>query len=183
MLLRLARGYTRSEAAAQDAVQDTWLTVIEKLDSFAGRSSLTTWVCGILVHKARRSGVRDARMIPFGSLWRDAHAPAVNPSRFHGRSGAGVPGTWSDPPVRWDEMPEQRLAAKELRRQIESAIATLPHRQREVITLRDMLGVPAEEAADILGVAMGNQRVLLHRARSKVRAHLERYVRDDEARA
>lgn len=178
-LHRLARSYTATDAAAEDAVQDTWLIVIDKLDSFQGRSSLSTWVCGVLVHTARRRGVREARVLPFSSAWRDDHAPAVDPSRFHGRTGSGVPGTWSDPPVRWDEMPEQQLAARELRVVIDRAIAALPVRQREVITVRDILGMSAAEAAAVLGVSSGNQRVLLHRARSKVRAELEGYATYD----
>ncbi len=173
VLTRLARAYTQTDAAAQDAVQDTWVVVVDKLDSFQGRSSLRTWVCGILVHTARRSGVRESRSLPFSSAWRDDHALAVDPARFHGRRDAGTAGTWSVPPVRWDEMPEERLAAKELRATIDEAIAALPVRQREVIVARDVVGMDAAEAADILGVSSGNQRVLLHRARSKVRAALE----------
>ena len=175
VLTRLARNYTPTDAAAQDAVQDTWLVVVDKLDGFQGRSSLKTWVCGILVHTARRSGVRESRSLPFSSVWRDEHSPAVDPARFHDRGGAATAGTWCAPPVRWDEIPEDRLAAKELRRVIDTAIAALPVRQREVITARDVVGLDAAEAAAILGVSSGNQRVLLHRARSKVRAALEQY--------
>ena len=173
VLTRLARTYTASDAAAQDAVQDTWLVVVDKLDSFQGRSTLKTWVCGILVHTARRAGVRESRSVPFSSAWADDHAPAVGPDRFH-RRGASA-GTWSTPPVPWDEIPEDRLAAQELRAVIDAAIAALPVRQREVITARDVVGLDATEAAAILGVSSGNQRVLLHRARSKVRAALEQY--------
>ena len=175
VLTRLARGYTQTDAAAQDAVQDTWVVVVDKLDGFQGRSSLKTWVCGILVHTARRSGVRDSRSLPFSSAWNDDHGPAVDPSRFFGRSDAATRGTWSAPPVRWDEMPEERLAGKELRGVIDDAIAALPQRQREVIVARDVVGMDAVEAARVLGVSSGNQRVLLHRARSKVRAALEQH--------
>lgn len=174
MLTRLARAYTPTDAAAQDAVQDTWLVVVDKLDSFQGRSTLTTWVCGILVHTARRGGVRESRSVPFSSAWADDRAPAVDPDRFH-RGGAAA-GTWCTPPVPWDEIPEDRLAAKELRAVIDAAIAALPVRQRRVITVRDVLGMDAAEAAAILGVSRGNQRVLLHRARSTVRAALEQYA-------
>lgn len=175
VLLRLARGYTPTASAAQDAVQDTWLTVLDKLDSFEGRSSLKTWVCGILVHKARRTGVREARSLPFSSAWRDDHAAAVERTRFHGRADEGDTGWWASPPVRWDQLPEQHLATKELRRVLDAAIAGLPPRQREVITARDVLGLEAAEAAEVLGLSAGNQRVLLHRARSKVRTALEQY--------
>lgn len=178
VLMRLARTYTSNAQSAQDAVQDTWLVVVDSLDSFEGRSSLKTWVCGILVNKARRTGVKDARVLPFSSAWRDEHAPAVEPSRFHtGRDGAPA-GTWSSPPHRWDTDPEDRLAAGELRQVIDAAIAALPARQREVITARDVLGLDADEAAEVLGLSAGNQRVLLHRARSRVRAALEAYAVD-----
>ena len=182
VLTRLARTYTPTEVAAQDAVQDTWLVVIDKLDTFQARSSLKTWVCGILVHTARRGGVREARSIPFSSAWRDDHGPAVDPDRFHSRSDAGRTGSWCVPPVHWNEMPEDRLSAKELHRVIDTAIAALPLRQREVITARDVVGMGGAEAAAVLGISDGNQRVLLHRARSKVRAAIEDYSRDIDAR-
>ncbi len=183
VLMRLARTYTATAAGAQDAVQDTWLVVVDRLDGFEGRSSLRTWVCGILVNTARRSGVRDARTLPFSSAWRGDHGPAVDPARFHGRREAGTTGTWARPPTRWDQLPEELLAADELRRTIDAAITTLPTRQREVITARDVLGMAAAEAAEVLGLTAGNQRVLLHRARSKVRAALEQYGRDAAGRA
>ena len=176
LLLRLARGYTQTEAAAQDAVQDTWLVVVDKLDSFEGRSSLKTWVCGILVHKARRSGVKESRSLPFSAAGADDHAPAVDPARFHDRGPDE--GAWISPPVRWDELPEERLAAKELRGVIDDAISGLPVRQRQIMVARDIVGLDASEAAEALGVTVGNQRVLLHRARSKVRAALEQQGTD-----
>ena len=179
VLTHLARSYTPTSAAAQDAVQDTWLVVLDKLDSFAGRSSLRTWICGILVHKARRSGLRERRTVPFSSAWRDERSEdrsrAVDAARFHSRSDDGTTGTWASPPFRWDHLPEDQLAADELRRVIDAAIADLPARQKEVITVRDVLGMNAAEAALVLGVTAGNQRVLLHQARSKVRAVLEQY--------
>lgn len=178
VLTRLARTYTPTAAAAQDAVQDTWLVVIDKLDSFQGRSTFKTWVCGILVHTARRAGVREARTLPFSSAWNDDRAPAVDPARFHSRRDGAITGSWCNPPVRWDEIPEDRLAGKELRRVIDTAIAALPVRQQAVITARDVVGMDAAEAASVLGVSSGNQRVLLHRARSKVRAALELYGAD-----
>jgi RNA polymerase sigma-70 factor (ECF subfamily) len=175
VLTRLARSYTPTPSAAQDAVQDTWLVVLDKLDTFEGRSSLKTWICGILVNKARRSGLREHRTVPFSGAWRDEHGPAVDSARFHARGSGGQAGSWASPPVRWDTLPEDRLAAAELRGVIDSAIAALPSRQREVITARDVLGMDAEEAAEVLRLSAGNQRVLLHRARSKVRAALEQY--------
>lgn len=175
MLTRLARSYTPTTAAAQDAVQDTWLVVLDKLDAFEGRSSIKTWICGILVNKARRSGLREHRTLPFSSAWREDRSPAVEPARFHGPGAAGPPGSWASPPARWDHLPEDQLAAAELRAVIDAAIAALPTRQREVITARDVVGLDAEETAAVLSLSVGNQRVLLHRARSKVRAELEQY--------
>lgn len=173
-LMRLARSYTPTDAGAQDAVQDTWLVVLDTLDRFEGRSTLRTWVCGILVNTARRQGVRDHRTLPFSSAWREDHAPAVDAARFHRRRQAAA-GTWASPPLRWDELPEDRVTAAELRAVLERAVAALPTRQREVITARDLVGMDAAEAAEVLGLSSGNQRVLLHRARSKVRAALEEY--------
>ena len=175
LLTRLARDYTATDAAAQDAVQDAWLVVVDKIDGFAGRSTLKTWVCGILVNTARRSGVREARTVPFSSAWRDDRGPAVEPARFS-RAPGPRGGEWLVPPVRWDEIPEERLATGELRSVIQAAIASLPARQREVITARDVLGLEAAEVAEALGLSSGNQRVLLHRARGKVRAALEGYA-------
>lgn len=177
VMTRLARGYTRSAAAADDAVQDTWVVVIDKLDAFEGRSSMKTWICGILVHTARRRGVRDARTVPF-SAWAEGRGPAVDPDRFHAAGSGATPGTWRLPPTPWDEMPEDRLGAAELRAVIDAAIESLPARQRQVITARDVVGLDASETATALGVSSGNQRVLLHRARSRVRAALEEYGAD-----
>lgn len=174
LLLALARRYVATEPAAEDVVQETWLTVLAKLPGFAGRSALRTWVCGILVHKARAAGVRDRRSVPFSSAWRDEHAPAVDPGRFH--AGGPWAGGWAIPPYRWDLEPEERLGAAELGAVIDAAIAVLPRRQREVITVRDVLGMDAAEARTVLDLTDANQRVLLHRARSRVRAAVESYA-------
>ena len=178
VLLRLARSYTETDASAQDAVQDTWLTVLNKLDDFQGRSSLRTWVCGIAIHTARRSGVRESRSRPFSSVWTDDHSPAVDSDRYSRRRDAAPTGTWSMPPVRWDQIPEERLAEAELRVVIDAAISALPPRQRAVIVARDVVGMDAAETAVVLALSTGNQRVLLHRARSTVRSALERYGTD-----
>lgn len=175
MLTRLARVYTPSIEAAQDAVQDTWLIVIDKLGSFDGRSTFRTWVSAILVRTARRTGVREARAVPFSSVWVDDREPAVDPARFCSRRDPGPTGSWLTPPVGWDEIPEDRLTASELQAVIAAAISALPIRQRAVITARDVLDMDAGAAATALGLTSGNQRVLLHRARSKVRAALELY--------
>ena len=177
MLLAIARRYVDGPAAAEDVVQETWLAVLGGLDRFEGRSSLRTWVVAIGVRTARRHGARDRRSLPFSSLGRSGRGgeePAVDPGRF------GPDGHWSSPPARWDTEPEQRLGADELRRVIEAAIEVLPARQREVITLRDVHGLPAADTARALGVSEANQRVLLHRARSRVRAAVESYAGDGD---
>ncbi len=175
VLLRLARSCTSNDAAAQDAVQDTWVVVIDRLDAFAGRSSFKSWVCGICLHTARRRGVRESRTAPFSSL-RQGRGPAVDAGRFAGRRDAAPTGTWLVPPVRWDTQPEEHLAESELRAVVQDAVARLPVRQRQVITARDVVGLDAAETAAALGLTAGNERVLLHRARSRVRAELEEYA-------
>lgn len=170
-LLRAARTWVDSTAGAEDLVQDTWVTVIEGIDRFEGRSSLRTWVFGILVNLGRRRATRDRRWVPFSAAWTADHAAAVPPDRFH-RAGARA-GTWSSPPRRWDEDPGDDVEAAELRAVIDAAIGRLPRRQREVVTARDVLGWPADETCRILGISDGNQRLLLHRARARLRAALE----------
>jgi RNA polymerase sigma-70 factor (ECF subfamily) len=182
-LTRLALAHVPSRAVAEDVVGDTWLGVIRGIDDFEGRSSLRTWIFQILLNNARTRGKREKRALPFSSLRRrdpeGRDEPAVEPSRFEGPRG-GYPGHWARPPVEW-QAPEERLATEAARDVMLGAIASLPERQREVLTLRDMLGYSAEEARNALDLSETNQRVLLHRARSKVRAALERYFEEAEA--
>jgi len=184
-LLRLAMAYVPSRAVAEEVVQDTWLGVINGIDRFEGRSSLRTWIYRILLNTARTRGRRERRTLPFSYFRRRAEEggdePAVEPERFQGRRGE-QPGAWARPPVEWSS-PEDVLAGAEARRVMLEAIAALPPRQREVITLRDIQGLSAEEARNALDVSETNQRVLLHRARSKVRAALERYFESERAAA
>ena len=176
-LLRLAMSHVPSRAIAEDVVQDTWLAVINGIDRFEGRSALRTWIFQILLNSARTKGVREKRTLPFAYFRRRAeeggNEPAVEPERFHGRRGE-APGGWARPPVEW-ESPEERLSSDAARDVMLSAIAELPPRQREVLTLRDIQGYSADDARNALDVSETNQRVLLHRARSKVRAALENH--------
>ena len=176
-MLRLAMMYVPSRAIAEEVVQETWLAVLTGIDGFEERSSLKTWVFRILSNKAKTRGEREGRTVPFSSLGGDEDEPAVDPNRF---ADTGVPGRgpWATPPRPLDRVPEERLLAREARERIVAAIVALPATQRAVITLRDVDGLSAEEACDVLGVSEGNQRVLLHRARSKVRAEFERYVEE-----
>ena len=170
-LLRLAMAYVATREQAEDAVAETWLGVLNGIDRFEGRSSLKTWIFRILVNRAKTKGVREHRSVPFSALEADGDEPepSVDPDRF--RDGA-----WSAPPASWEGIPEERLLSAETRAVVDDAIAALPGMQRAVITLRDVRGFTAPETVEVLGVTEANQRVLLHRARSKVRARLEDYL-------
>lgn len=180
-LTRLAMAHVSSRAVAEEVVQDTWVGVLNGIDSFQGRSALRTWIFQILLNTARTRGKRDKRVLPFAAFRRRAEEgrdePAVDPDRFQGRRGER-PGAWARPPAEWSA-PEERLAQDDARRTMLETIASLPHRQREVITLRDVQGYSAAEARNALGVSETNQRVLLHRARSKVRAALEELLAEE----
>jgi RNA polymerase sigma-70 factor, ECF subfamily len=173
-LRRLARTYVSTPAVADEVVQDTWLAVIKGIGGFEGRSSVSTWMYRILANIARTRGVREQRTVPFSSAagaLEEGDGPAVDPERF--RTRRPFAGHWSSPPTPWDDEPEQSLASRETLAAVEAAIALLPPAQREVITLRDVEGWSADEVCNALDLTETNQRVLLHRARSKVRRALE----------
>ncbi len=179
-LLRLAQLYVADRAAAEEVVQETWIGVLKGIDRFEGRASFKTWLFRILTNIAKTRGVRESRTIPFSELWdADAEAepfePAVEPDRFLPPDHPRRPGHWANDPQPWGDHPEERLLSRETRAQIQAAIDTLPPAQREVITLRDIGGWSSEEVCNTLKISETNQRVLLHRARSKVRRALERY--------
>ncbi len=179
-LLRLALLYVPTRAVAQDVVQDTWIGVLRGLERFEGRSSLRTWLYTILLNKAKTRGRRESKSIPFSALW-DAEAhpgePAVEPARFR-PFGEPWAGGWESFPRHWNEIPEDQLLSQEVAEHIRTAIGALEPSQREVITLRDIEGWSSAEVCNVLGIRETNQRVLLHRARSKVRRALERYFDD-----
>ena len=183
-LLRFAMAFVPSEAIAEEVVQETWVGVLEGLDRFEGRSSLKTWIYRILINQAKTRGVRESRSIPFSSLGasaEDADEVAVDPSRFR---TSGLADFWETYPRQWDDnTPERLLQSREALAQIGQAIEALPPMQRQVITLRDVEGLSAEEVCNVLGLSETNQRVLLHRARSRVRRTLERYLEGGESRA
>jgi RNA polymerase sigma-70 factor, ECF subfamily len=175
-LLRVAMAHTRSRAVAEEVVQETWLAVIRGLDGFEGRSSLKGWVFAILTNTAIKRAQRERRSAPFSALAaaEEPAGPSVDPDRFLGPDHDRWPGHWALPPSRWPT-PEEGLLAGETRAVIVAAIEALPEAQRVVIALRDVEGWDAEDVATALGISAGNQRVLLHRARTKVRAALERH--------
>jgi RNA polymerase sigma-70 factor (ECF subfamily) len=180
-LMRLVMMHVPSRAIAEEVVGDTWEAVLNGLDRFEGRSSLRTWIASIALNKARTRGTREGRILPFALLRRryeEGGGPAVDPDRFQGRRGER-PGWWASPPVAWEE-PERQLEAAETRDVMLRAIRDLPPRQREVITLRDLGGWDADEVCNALDLTETNQRVLLHRARSKVRAALEEHLEPND---
>ena len=176
-LVRVAMRYVPSRAVAEEVVQDTWIGVIEGIDRFEGRSTIKTWLYKILIYKARARSERERRTVPLSALATDDSAPSVPTERFRG-SDALWAGHWATPPRRWDGDAEERLLASEARSVIDATIAGLPLAQREVITLRDVSQFSSVQVCDLLGVTEANQRVLLHRARSRVRAALETYLDD-----
>lgn len=177
-LVRLARASVASQAVAEEVTQDTWLAVIRGIGRFEGRSSLRTWIFRILMNQARARGAREKRTVPMSSWGADDDGPAVDPDRFV-PGGQRWAGHWCDPPVPWSDLPAERLVGEETMAMVAAAIDDLPERQREVITLRDVEGWTALEVCDVLGLSEGNQRVLLHRARSRVRAVLEARLRGE----
>jgi len=183
-LMRLVMMHVPSRAIAEEVVQDTWLAALNGLDRFEGRSMLRTWLASIALNKARTRGTREGRILPFALLRRryeEGGGPALDPDRFQGKRGER-PGWWASPPVAWED-PQSRLEANETRDVLLRAIRDLPPRQREVITLRDISGWDAEEVRNALDLSETNQRVLLHRARSKVRAALEEHLKPETEKA
>ena len=179
-MLRVALAFVSSRAVAEEVVQEAWLGVLQGLARFEGRSSLRRWIFGILANCARSRGVREARTVPLSSLGAAGDAePAVDPARFRPPDDSHWPGHWSSPPTPW---PEEQVLRRESLEAVERAIQDLPAGQRAVITLRDVEGCDSAEVCDLLGISEGNQRVLLHRARSKVRARLERHLQPEGPR-
>jgi RNA polymerase sigma-70 factor, ECF subfamily len=176
-LKRVARAYVSTDAVAEEVVQDTWLAAIRGLDRFEQRATIKTWLFHILANQAKTRGVRERRTVPFASLARaEGEEPAVSPDRFQ-RDGDAWPGHWAMPPRPWED-PERRLESLEAREQLRAAIAALPATQQAVLTLRDVEGLDGEEVCDLLDLSAGNQRVILHRARARLRADLERYFEE-----
>ncbi len=161
-MLRLARTFVPSAAVAEEVVQDTWVGVLRGIDRFAGRSSLRTWLLTILVNRARSTGVSEARSIAVPGA-----EPAVDGGRFD------AAGAWSSPPRHWVEEIDDRLSAQAAGDVLREALEALPERQRQVVLLRDVEGLTREEVCTALGLSEGNQRVLLHRGRSRLRETLE----------
>jgi RNA polymerase sigma-70 factor (ECF subfamily) len=163
-LRRVARTFVRTDAAAEEVVQETWLAVLRGLGAFKAQSSLRTWIFRIMTNVARTRAVRDARNVPFSAF--EADGPVVDPVAFDSD------GRWISSPPRLESDPESGLLRGELREHLLGAVDGLPPAQRAVITLRDLVGFTAEEVCDLLELTDANQRVLLHRARAHVRSAL-----------
>jgi RNA polymerase sigma-70 factor (ECF subfamily) len=180
-MLRIARMYVSSGAVAEEAVQEAWLGIIKGLDRFEGRSSLRTWMFRIVAYVAKTRGQREGRSVPFSTLAGDETESAIDPDWFQ-RAAERFPGEWRTVPDDWRGIPEDRLIGNETLQRIGLAIDMLPPMQAEVIRLRDVLGWTSEEVRNALDLSETNQRVLLHRARSRVRRELDTYLsegRDD----
>src|SRR4051794_3172208 len=175
-MVALAVHYVRDRAVAEEVAQETWLAVLKGIDRFEGRAALKTWIFQILVNRAKTRGIREGRTVPLSALENPAlegSEPAVAPDRFLPPDHAQWPGHWASAPQRWDDDPEAAALTGEMRGWIEAAIAALPESQRLIITLRDVQGWTPDEVCESLGITDGNQRVLLHRARARVRTALE----------
>jgi RNA polymerase sigma-70 factor (ECF subfamily) len=175
-MLRLARMFVGSDAVAEEVVQDAWIGILKGLPGFEARSALRTWIFRILVNIAKTRGQREGRTVPFSAAEVGPGEATVAPDRFLPDTHAESPGHWASIPASFDELPDARLLASETVARVRAAIDALPPMQAEVIRLRDVEGWSSAEVCNVLDLSETNQRVLLHRARSKVRQALERYL-------
>ena len=171
-MLRLARTFVHSQALAEEIVQDTWVGALRGIERFEGRSSLRTWLLVILVNRARTTGVREARSVPVAEI-----EPVVDAARFNSA------GAWSSPPEQWVEDVEDRIGAAQLSGLLRATLDQMPDRQRAVVMLRDVDGLESHEVCELLALSAANERVLLHRARGRLRQALEDTIGGVEAHA
>lgn len=170
--------YVTSHAVAEEVVQDAWTSVVRGLDRFEGRSSLRTWIFTILANCARKRAAREGRCVPFSALpgGQEPLEPPPEPDPFTPAEHPRWSRIWTTPNDAWDALPEERVLGRECVDAVRDAIADLPPRLREVMTLRDVAGWSSREVAEALGISDENQRVRLHRARARVRSALEGYL-------
>ena len=171
-MVHFAETFVPSRAVAEEVAQEAWLGVIKGIDKFEGRSSLSTWIFRIVANIARNHGERERRTIPAMNLTEQLgeEVPSVPPSRFTGPRGRGA---WAQPPARWSELPDERVVSESTFQRVAAVASQLPETQRHVFALRDVQGWSSAEVCNLLDLSEVNQRVLLHRARSRVRAALE----------
>ncbi len=166
-MVSFAHSFIRDRTAAEEAVQDTWIAVMAGISSFEGRSSLKSWIFAIVANKARTKAKRESRMVPFASFG-SASEPALDADRFTPE------GSWDSPPGLWSDItPERVVAGRELLSHVRAILETLPASQRTVVTLRDIEGLSAPETCEVLEISEANQRILLHRGRSRIRQAIE----------
>jgi len=179
VMLRVARSFVSTDSSAQEVVQETWLAVLRGLDGFEGRSSLRTWVFRILTNLGKTRGVREARTVPWSSVDdSEGGGRTMDPSRFRGAHDQW-PDHWTPlgAPRRWVPSPEEAVVMSEVRGLVAAALDELPERQRVVVSMRDVVGMAADEVCEALQISPENQRVLLHRGRARLRQSLEDYYR------
>jgi RNA polymerase sigma-70 factor (ECF subfamily) len=162
-MVRLAQTFVPSRAVAEEVAQETWLAVLKGIDSFEGRSSLKTWIFHILANRARSTGVREQRTVPVDV----GDEGSVDRRRFD------EVGAWSAPPAHWSDGIVEKLSSGAFLARVQDALSQLPDSQRAVVTLRDLDGLSSKEVCDVLEISEANQRVLLHRGRSRIRATFE----------
>jgi RNA polymerase sigma-70 factor (ECF subfamily) len=180
MMKRVARSYVASDAVAEEIVQETWMAIVTGIERFQGRSALGTWIFSILTNQAKTHSARERRALPLSCVApADVQETSVDPDRFQ-KDDEAWPGHWATPPRPWQK-PERRLLSLEAREQLKRALGRLPARQRLIVGLRDIEGLSGEEVCDLLGLSQENQRVLLHRGRSRLRAFLEEYLDEPDA--
>jgi RNA polymerase sigma-70 factor (ECF subfamily) len=178
-MLRIALMYVGEYEVAQEVVQETWIAVLRGLDQFEGRSAFRTWLFSILMNRAKARAAHDNRHNTVALLDEDLQydTPTVSPNRFYQEESAGATESWMLPPASWQDVPEEVFMSGEVRQVIDTVLKTLQPLQREVLQLRDLDGWTADEVCDVLNISAANQRVLLHRARAKVRQALEDYLK------
>jgi RNA polymerase sigma-70 factor, ECF subfamily len=178
-MTRVAMAFVSRRAVADEVVQETWLNVVRSLDAFEARSSLRTWIYTILGNCARRRAEQEQRLVPLSEIAAaEASGDELGVSRDRFFESGRWAGMWSTAVSRWEDLPENRIVSRELRTTLLEAIDALPRMQRAVITLRDIEGWSPEEVCEYLGLANGNQRILLHRARAAARSAIERYLEE-----
>lgn len=170
-LVRIAQTYVRDHSIAEEVAQETWLIVLKGLDDFQGRSSLKTWIFSILINRAKTRGARERRHIPVSTL-SDSDEPSVASDRFFPPDHPQHTLQWRQAPQPW---PEEMLVMQETVELVREAVQALPPAQQIVFGLRDVEGWAAHEVCEALELTPGNERVLLHRARARLRAQLENY--------
>jgi RNA polymerase sigma-70 factor (ECF subfamily) len=179
-MVRVARAYVTDETAAEEVVQETWAAMLDGLRDFKGDSSLKTWLFAILTNQAKKRGKRDAREPNWSSISEEGLSDELaDDGQFDSDGRFENDAHWSSAPGDWRSDPEQEMMRSHLRDELIDAIESLPARQQVVLTLRDVHGWSPDEVCEVLDISNGNHRVLLHRAREKVREEMAPHLTDE----